>query len=122
METQLSKSQDGKKSKIAVAKPAKDVSTVNGDGVSNSKPGTASDMPRRAPDTLEPVAEGMHNRITGIEDPMMISNLNGTNDALSDSQMIPNIDFESDNSFVSWEMIGLGLEEPMPTQDAIDEL
>jgi len=33
----------------------------------------------------------------------------------------PSLNFTLDSNF-SWEMIGLGLEEPMPTQDAIDEL
>ncbi len=33
----------------------------------------------------------------------------------------PSMNFTLDSNF-SWEMIGLGLEEPMPTQDAIDEL
>ena len=35
--------------------------------------------------------------------------------------MIPDIDLAIDENF-SWEMIGLGLEEPLPTQDAVDEL
>lgn len=34
---------------------------------------------------------------------------------------IPDMTLELDDSF-SWEMIGLGLEEPMPMQEAIDEL
>lgn len=35
--------------------------------------------------------------------------------------IVPDIDFAIDENF-SWEMIGLGLEEPLPTQDAVDEL
>lgn len=34
---------------------------------------------------------------------------------------IPDIDFGIDENF-SWEMIGLGLEEPLPSREAIDEL
>lgn len=37
------------------------------------------------------------------------------------ANMIPDIDLAIDENF-SWEMIGLGLEEPLPTQDAVDEL
>lgn len=35
--------------------------------------------------------------------------------------IIPDIDLAIDENF-SWEMIGLGLEEPLPSQEAIDEL
>ena len=34
---------------------------------------------------------------------------------------MPQLDLNLDQSF-SWEMIGLGLEEPMPMQEAVDEL
>lgn len=34
---------------------------------------------------------------------------------------LPGMNLEIDDSF-SWEMIGLGLEEPMPMQEAVDEL
>ena len=37
------------------------------------------------------------------------------------SNIIPDIDFAIDENF-SWEMIGLGLEEPLPCQEAVDEL
>lgn len=37
------------------------------------------------------------------------------------TNVVPDIDFNIDENF-SWEMIGLGLEEPLPTQEAIDEL
>ena len=117
VETQLSKTKNGKQGKAATSKSA----NINGNSMS-SHPGFESGMPPGAPETLEPVAEVQSDHITGIEDPLMLSNLNGANDAMSDSQMIPNMDFSADNSFVSWEMIGLGLEEPMPTQEAIDEL
>lgn len=38
-----------------------------------------------------------------------------------DPQMMSNLDLGLDSNF-SWEMIGLGLEEPMPLQEAMDEL
>ena len=37
------------------------------------------------------------------------------------TNLVPDIDLAIDENF-SWEMIGLGLEEPLPTQDAVDEL
>ena len=42
-------------------------------------------------------------------------------DMMSDAQLISNFDLSLDANF-SWEMIGLGLEEPMPMQEAIDEM
>lgn len=35
--------------------------------------------------------------------------------------MVPDMDLNIDENF-TWEMIGLGLEEPLPTQEAIDDL
>lgn len=40
---------------------------------------------------------------------------------MPDPPMMDNLDLGLDTNF-SWEMIGLGLEEPMPTQEAADEL
>lgn len=40
---------------------------------------------------------------------------------MQDQEIMTNLDLGFDTS-VSWEMIGLGVEEPMPTQKAIDEL
>ena len=40
---------------------------------------------------------------------------------MPDAEVMPGIDLNLDESF-SWEMISLGLEEPMPMQEAIDEL
>ena len=42
-------------------------------------------------------------------------------EASPSANMVPDIDLAIDENF-SWEMIGLGLEEPLPTQDAVDEL
>ena len=52
---------------------------------------------------------------------MMPVNGNMVPDVIPDSQMMNNLDLGLDSTF-SWEMIGLGLEEPMPMQEAIDEL
>ena len=48
--------------------------------------------------------------------------LKSTNfEASPPANIIPDIDLAIDENF-SWEMIGLGLEEPLPSQEAIDEL
>lgn len=54
-------------------------------------------------------------------DPMMLHVPNMTSSNGVDKQTLPEVDLGLDPSF-SWEMIGLGLEEPMPMQEAIDEL
>ena len=42
-------------------------------------------------------------------------------EAMTASDFAPDMSFGLDDNF-SWEMIGLGLEEPLPMQEAIDEL
>lgn len=46
---------------------------------------------------------------------------NMASEMLPDSEFVPQINLDLDQNF-SWEMIALGLEEPMPTQEAVDEL
>lgn len=54
-------------------------------------------------------------------DTMILPVPNMTSSNGVDKQTLPEVDLGLDPSF-SWEMIGLGLEEPMPMQEAIDEL
>ena len=54
-------------------------------------------------------------------DPIILPMTNMAPDFMSGPEFVPQIDLNIDESF-SWEMIGLGLEEPMPTQEAVDEL
>ena len=54
-------------------------------------------------------------------DNTMLPNPNMAPMMMPDQEYVPQIDLNLDHSF-SWEMIGLGLEEPMPTQEAVDEL
>lgn len=54
-------------------------------------------------------------------DNIMLPNPNMAPMMMPDQEYVPQIDLNLDHSF-SWEMIGLGLEEPMPTQEAVDEL
>ena len=42
-------------------------------------------------------------------------------EASPSANVVPDIDLAIDENF-TWEMIGLGLEEPLPTQEAIDDL
>ena len=54
-------------------------------------------------------------------DPFTMPAVGMAQDMNPDLLNIPNMGLGMDENF-SWEMIGLGLEEPMPTQEAIDEL
>ena len=54
-------------------------------------------------------------------DPIMLPVTNMAPVMMPDKGFMPQIDLDLEQSF-SWEMIGLGLEEPMPTQEAVDEL
>ena len=54
-------------------------------------------------------------------DPIMVPMTNMASEMMPAPDFIPQMDLELDQSF-SWEMIALGLEEPMPTQEAVDEL
>ena len=54
-------------------------------------------------------------------DPVMLPMTNMAPVMMPDKDFMAQIDLDLEQSF-SWEMIGLGLEEPMPTQEAVDEL
>lgn len=54
-------------------------------------------------------------------DPVMLPITSMAPVMMPDKEFIPQTDLDLEQSF-SWEMIGLGLEEPMPTQEAVDEL
>ena len=54
-------------------------------------------------------------------DPIMVPMSNVAPEMMPGSEFVPQLDLDLDQTF-SWEMIGLGLEEPMPTQEAVDEL
>lgn len=67
-------------------------------------------MPEVSFDPMQTTTESFQLPVTSMAPGMM-----------PDSEIMPNLDLNLDESF-SWEMISLGLEEPMPTQEAIDEL
>ena len=98
-----------------------------------SKTNSESDqhgVPETAFVTGEPMGmqAGMQQSMPGASydsmptnDPVMIPITNMAPEMMPDSEFIPQMDLNLDQSF-SWEMIALGLEEPMPTQEAVDEL
>ena len=71
-------------------------------------------------DTTYSMGEGTLNPI-GSNDPFTVPATGISGDVNSDLLNIPDIGLGLDDNF-SWEMIGLGLEEPMPMQEAIDDL
>lgn len=142
METQLNKTKDSKKAKSSEPKP----SFLNPDAdslfSSSFRPGTVADTPSRpadAPPTSRqpsiPEGQGYPSMPDIIDTAftLPISSMSADTRPLSqmmdgmasntmpDPQMMENLDLGLDATF-SWEMIGLGLEEPMPMQEAIDEL
>ena len=86
-------------------------------------------MPSRAANATQTfqrqhsIPEGReYSPMPSSEDPLMMPITDTlAPDIIPDSQMMNNLDLGLDSTF-SWEMIGLGLEEPMPMQEAIDEL
>lgn len=67
-------------------------------------------MPEGSFDAMQTTTEPFQLPITSMDPGMM-----------PDPEIMPTLDLNLDESF-SWEMISLGLEEPMPMQEAIDEL
>ena len=68
----------------------------------------------------QPILGGPYDSMP-TNDNIMLPNPNMAPMMMQDPEYVPQIDLNLDHSF-SWEMIGLGLEEPMPTQEAVDEL
>ena len=60
--------------------------------------------------------EGTFDPIPDAEHPITLPP-----EMMHDAQILPDFNLSLDANF-SWEMIGLGLEEPMPMQEAIEEL
>ncbi len=96
----------------------------------NSKEPEPRGLPETVFETAEPLGRetGMQQPMPGVSydsmptnDPIMLPVTNMAPIMMPDPEYVPQIDLNLDQSF-SWEMIGLGLEEPMPTQEAIDEL
>ena len=71
--------------------------------------------------TMQPSILGGPYDSMPTNDNIMLPNPNMAPMMMPDQEYMPQIDLNLDHSF-SWEMIGLGLEEPMPTQEAVDEL
>ena len=71
-------------------------------------------------DTAYSMGKGTLNPIES-NDPFTMPATGMARDMNADLLNIPDIGLGMDDDF-SWEMIGLGLEEPMPMQEAIDDL
>ena len=87
-------------------------------------------LPETIFESAEPIGmqAGVQQSMPGVSydstpsnDPIMLPATNMAPVMMPDKDFMPHIDLDLDQSF-SWEMIGLGLEEPMPTQEAVDEL
>lgn len=66
------------------------------------------------------VPEGAHDP-AAANDPFSISNAGIGSDLSQDAMNAPGSGMGFDDTF-PWEMVGLGLEEPMPTSEAVNEL
>lgn len=116
MEAQF-KDKDGKKGNAGSGKRSQGASKQNDFPQPIPEVNESMDL---QPDTTYSMGEGTLRPITS-NDPFTIPTTGVGADLSPDLLNMPDISFGMDNSY-SWEMIGLGLEEPMPMQEAIDEL
>ena len=124
METQLNKAKGGKNVKSGESQGTPgDNSTTNDPTFATFQAGltvNASSLPAdgiSAPPRQPSIPEEQSN------DPLMMPMTNSLGpDILPDSELMGNLDLGGLDANFSWEMIGLGLEEPMPLQEASDEL
>ncbi|KAG8533234.1 uncharacterized protein KY384_002017 [Bacidia gigantensis] len=73
-------------------------------------------------DNSVPRPEAPYSAMGSAESAFSPSTINPLPEAMTNgSDFMPDMSFGLDDNF-SWEMIGLGLEEPLPMQEAIDEL
>ena len=107
METQL-KSKDKKANSSAPAQ-GHDRAQQNGFQSTEYRAASPAGMDQSMP-------EGTFDPIPDAEHPISLPP-----DMMPDAQILPDFNLSLDANF-SWEMIGLGLEEPMPMQEAIEEL
>ena len=102
------------------------------EGQNRTVPGDPLMMPANSPQTLmvqQSIPEGREYSSTSEPEKQTLRPMAGnlapdmySNPGMSpDPQLMGNLDLGLDANY-SWEMIGLGLEEPMPMQEAIDEL
>lgn len=111
------KDKDPRKSKASSGKAAP--VTSNQGAIPQTIP-EASEPMEMQNDTRYSMGEGTLNPIES-NDPFTMPATRMDSDINPNMLNIPDIGLGLDDSF-SWEMIGLGLEEPMPTQEAIDDL
>lgn len=68
-----------------------------------------------------PVMDGPYTPVGAGHSSAYAKASNMVPEAMTVTDFAPEMNFNLDDNF-SWEMIGLGLEEPLPQQEAIDEL
>lgn len=135
VETQLNKTKDGKKTKSSEPNTSFLTADANTLFSSNFQPGVAATAPPSSRQTAI-LEAGERPSMPDVGDtaftlpissmvpdrrplPQAVDSMAAN--TIPDPQMMENLDLGLDANF-SWEMIGLGLEEPMPMQEAIDEL
>jgi hypothetical protein len=135
VETQLNKTKDSKKSRSG--EPNTSFLTADADTLFSSsfQPGVTATAPPSSSQTAV-LEAGERPSMPDVVDtaftlpiaimvperrPLLQTVDSMAANTIPDPQMMENLDLGLDANF-SWEMIGLGLEEPMPMQEAIDEL
>ena len=68
-----------------------------------------------------PVISGPYTTMGASNSPAYAPTSSAVPEVMTMNDFAPEMNFNLDDNF-SWEMIGLGLEEPLPQQEAIDEL
>lgn len=71
--------------------------------------------------TSPPVMDDPYTTMKAGNSPAYGTASNMVPEAMTVNDFAPEMNFNLDDNF-SWEMIGLGLEEPLPQQEAVDEL
>ena len=87
-------------------------------GMQDAIPEINQPMPQSSSAQMTDVA---YSTMGSSNSPFIAPNSNMLPEAMTTSDFAPDMSFGLDDNF-SWEMIGLGLEEPLPMQEAIDEL
>ena len=128
VETQLNKTKDARKAKsIESQSTGGDGGSINRQSYPGYQSGLAADIPSRpavgGAQRQQSISESNeYSSMPDVEDHLMVPMTGDVvPDMNSDPQMMGDLNLGLDPNF-SWEMIGLGLEEPMPLPEAVEEL
>ena len=128
VETQLNKTRDGKGNKSNASKDVSNNSDHSQQPFTPFQNRQLGEIPHRTADASQqfqrqhsiPEAPE-YSPMAESNEPLMMPTTSTAPEIMTDPQMMNNLDLGLDSNF-SWELIGLGLEEPLPMQEAIDEL